>query len=217
MITRRGVLFDESNRSTEFESGSWLIRCGGTSHREELRRHLPGDLVLRQLRRTRPKRLLLCDPGVVVDRSSLEQLVETVTSSGLAHPLDTPVDAVWDADRLHELPLEERLELISWVDRSLRVGGFWISVARDHFGRDPAWGYPISPEELVGYFSPAYQVFHQEQLSLGAGLHKMTFSALVFTKRCDIRRPQLDLELQRSIEEVAALRRAHHGVTVGQP
>lgn len=213
MAARRGVLYKESTRSTEFESGSWLIRCGATSHQDELRRHLPGDLLLRQLRRLKVQQLLICDPTAQVDQEALGKVTSEVTFNTSHQPLFGQVDAVWDADVLHGLALEDRLELISWMDGSLRVGGYWICVARDHYGVDPGWGHPLSPEEVVGYFCPAYQVVHQEQLSVGVGPHRMSFATLVFTKRTDIGATQLDFELQQSIERVAAQRRAHHPIT----
>lgn len=212
MTARRGVLYEGLDRGTEFASGSWLIRCGATSHREELRHHLPGDLLLRQVRRLRPATLLVCNDSFHVDHEALRELTQPIWMEHPRSPLSAPVAAVWDGAALHGIPLEDRLDLISWVDAWLHVGGHWISVACDHFGTDPAWGSPLSPEEVVGYFCPAYQVVHQEQLGIGTGLHRMQFSTLVFRKRAAIERAQLDLDVHRAIEDIAARRRAHEGL-----
>ena len=216
MTARRGVLYEGLDRGTEFASGSWLIRCGATSHREELRHHLPGDLLLRQVRRLRPANLLVCQDPATVDNHALRELTELLHLESPRRPLSSPVEAVWDGAALHGLTLEDRLDLISWVDASLRIDGHWISVACDHFGTNPAWGSPLSPEEVVGYFCPAYQVVHQEQLGIGTGPHRMHFSTLVFRKRAAIERAQLDLDVHREIQDVAARRRAHEGLVVPQ-
>lgn len=210
MGVSRGLLHRRTNRSTEFESGSWLIRCGATSHRDELRRQMPGDLLVRQLRRFKRPRLLICSRAAPISEASLRELSEpTWLTDGTQVPLGQ-FDMVWDADVLHELPLDRRLGFIATLDGYLKVGGTWISVARDHLGSDPGWGYPLSPEEVTSYFSPAYQVVHQEVTSFGVGPKEaMNFTSLVFTKRAPISSQQLDLELQGSIEAIATRRRAH--------
>lgn len=210
MGVSRGLLHRRGHRAAEFESGSWLIRCGATSHRDELRRHMPGDLLVRQLRRFHRPRLLICSRAAPVPEATLRELAEpTWLSDGTQVPLGQ-FDLVWDADVLHELPLDHRLTFIATLDGYLKVGGSWITVSRDHLGSDPAWGYPLSPEEVTSYFSPAYQVVHQELTSFGVGPKEtMNFATLIFTKRAAVSPQQLDLELQGSIEAIATRRRAH--------
>lgn len=209
MGVSRGLLHRRTTRNAEFESGSWLIRCGATSHRDELRRHMPGDLLVRQLRRFRRPRLLICSRSAPVDEAIVRELAyPTWLTDGTQVPLGQ-FDLVWDADVLHEVPLDHRLAFIATLDGYLRVGGSWISVSRDHLGTDPAWGYPLSPEEVTSYFTPAYQVVHQEVTSFGVGPKEtMNFATLMFTKRTPISPQQLDLELQSSIEAIATRRRA---------
>jgi hypothetical protein len=171
---------------------------------------MPGDLLVRQLRRFQRPRLLICSRAAPISESALRELaVPTWLSDGTQVPLGQ-FDVVWDADVLHELPLDHRLNFIATLDGYLKVGGSWISVSRDHLGSDPAWGYPLSPEEVTSYFSPAYQVVHQELTSFGVGPKEtMNFATLIFTKRSPVLPQQLDLELQGSIEAVATRRRAH--------
>lgn len=207
-----GRLVDRAQRprglAGEFESGSWSLRCGASSHGEMLRRHLPGDLFLRQLRRLGGDRVLVCSTDVPVDRKALSNLARVTWLNSGWQLLEGACDIIWDADLLHRFALPERLELIAHLDRGLRVGGSWVSIARDHSGEDPRAGYPLSPEELAGYFSPSYQISYQEDLPMGAGeVETMTFATLVLTKLRPIPPSQLDLDLQRSIEGVAARRR----------
>lgn len=205
----RGLLHRHSKDSADFESGSWLIRCGSTSHRDELRCQMPGDLLLRQLRRFARPRLLICSRETPVADEAVRELAEPTWLTHIEQVPTGQFDVVWDADVLHELGLEERLRLIARIDRALAVGGAWISVARDHLGTNPRWGHPLSPEEVAGYFSPAYHEVHQEVLLVGStAAERMAFSTLVFTKTSPISTAQLDLDLQGSIQAVAMRRRA---------
>lgn len=205
----RGLLHRHSKDSTDFESGSWLIRCGSTSHRDEMRCQMPGDLLLRQLRRFVRPRLLICSRETPVAEDAIRELAEPTWLTHIEQVPTGQFDVVWDADVLHDLVLEERLRLIARVDQALVVGGTWISVARDHLGKNPRWGHPLSPEEVTGYFSPAYHEVRQEVLLVGStAAERMAFSTLVFTKHAAISATQLDLDLQGSIQAVATRRRA---------
>ena len=204
----RGLLYRGSTRKAEFESGSWLIRCGATSHRDELRRQVPGDLLVRQLRRFERPRLLICSRAVPLSESAVRELAEPTWLADAAQAPLGQFDVVWDADVLHELPLDLRLGFIAHVDSHLAIGGSWITISRDHHGTEPAWGHPLSPEEVTSYFCPAYQVVHQDVTRFGVGPKEtMNFATLVFTKRRAIEPQQLDLELQSSIQAVATRRR----------
>lgn len=205
----RGLLHRDSKGSADFESGSWLIRCGSTSHRDEMREQMPGDLLLRQLRRFAHPRLLICSRETPIVDEAVRELADPTWLTHIEQVPTGQFDVVWDADVLHGLELEERLRFIARIDQALPVGGTWISVARDHRGVNPSWGHPLSPEEVTSYFSPAYQEVRQEILLVGSvPAERMAFSTLVFTKRSPISPGQLDLDLQGSIEAVATRRRA---------